>query len=67
LLLLFNKWRYYGLGQVEYKKEEQIIAENSRQALYVVRSLQSFINAAYKVVENISFNSDVISIQKYTN
>jgi methyl-accepting chemotaxis protein len=42
--------------------EKQIIAENSRQALYVARSLQSFINAAYKEVEDLAFNSDVISM-----
>jgi methyl-accepting chemotaxis protein len=42
--------------------EEQIIAENSRQALYVARSLQSFINVAYKEVEDLAFNSDVISM-----
>ncbi|MDR2941013.1 MAG: hypothetical protein LBV17_00270, partial [Treponema sp.] len=42
--------------------DKQIIAENSRQALYVARSLQSFINAAYKEVEGLSFNSDVISM-----
>jgi len=42
--------------------EEQIIAENARQALYVSRSLQSFISAAYKEVENLAFNSDVISM-----
>jgi methyl-accepting chemotaxis protein len=42
--------------------DEQIIAENSRQALYVARSLHLFINAAYREVEELSFNSDVISL-----
>jgi len=42
--------------------EKQIIAENARQSLYVSRSLQSFINAAYKEVEELAFNSDVISM-----
>ena len=42
--------------------EDQIISENSRQALYVGRSLHSFIDAAYKEVENLAFNSDVISL-----
>ena len=43
--------------------EEQIIAENSRQTLYVGQSLQSFINAAYKEVEDLAFNSDIISLE----
>jgi len=42
--------------------EEQIIAENSQKTLYVARSLQSFINAAYKEIENLAFNNDVISM-----
>jgi len=42
--------------------EEQIIAENSRQALFVARSLQSFINAAYQEVEDPALNNDVISM-----
>ena len=43
--------------------EEQIIAENSRQTLYVGQSLQSFIKAAYKEVEDLAFNSDIISLE----
>ncbi|MDR2595769.1 MAG: hypothetical protein LBC76_00470, partial [Treponema sp.] len=42
--------------------EKQIIAENSERTLYVARSLQSFINAAYKAIEDLSFNSDIISM-----
>jgi len=42
--------------------EKQIIAENARQAMYVSRSLQSFINTAYREVEELAFNSDVISM-----
>jgi len=42
--------------------EKQIIAENSEQTLYVARSLQSFINTAYKAIEDLSFNNDVISM-----
>ncbi|MDR0442906.1 MAG: methyl-accepting chemotaxis protein [Treponema sp.] len=42
--------------------EEQIIAENSREALYMARSLHSFINAAYKEVEDLSFNNDIVSL-----
>jgi len=42
--------------------EKQIIAENSEQTLYVARSLQSFINSAYKSIEDLAFNSDVISM-----
>jgi len=42
--------------------EKQIIAENTRQALYVSRQLQSFINTAYKEVEELAFSSDVISM-----
>jgi flagellar basal body-associated protein FliL len=43
--------------------EEQIIAENSRQALYLGESVHSFINAAYKEVEDLVFNNDVISLE----
>jgi len=42
--------------------EEQIISENSDKTLYVARSLQSFINAAYKEIEDLAFDSDVISM-----
>jgi len=42
--------------------EEQIIAENSKQTIYVSRSLQSFINTAYKEIEDLAFDSDVISM-----
>jgi methyl-accepting chemotaxis protein len=42
--------------------EDQIITENSRQALHVGRSLYSFINEAYKEVEGLAFNNDTISM-----
>ena len=42
--------------------EKQIMAENSEQTLYVARSMQSFINAAYKAIEDLAFNTDVISM-----
>jgi len=42
--------------------EKQIIEENSLQTQFVARSLQAFINAAYKEVESLSFNSDIISM-----
>jgi methyl-accepting chemotaxis protein len=42
--------------------EKQIMAENAEQTLYVARSLQSFINAAYKAIEDLAFNNDVISM-----
>ncbi|WP_461255917.1 methyl-accepting chemotaxis protein [Treponema sp. R80B11-R83G3] len=42
--------------------EEQIIYENSEQTLYVARSLQSFINTAYKEIEDLAFESDIISM-----
>jgi len=43
--------------------EKQIITENERQALYVSRQLQSFINTAYKEIEELAFNSDVITME----
>jgi len=42
--------------------EGQIIAENSRQALYVGQSLHSFIKETYKEVENLAYNNDIISM-----
>jgi len=42
--------------------EEQIIAENSLQAQYIARSLHSFLTAAYKEIEELAFNNDVISM-----
>jgi len=53
--------RFYTVYSKSY--EDQIITENSRQALYVARSLNSFINSAYKVVEDLAFDSDIISMQ----
>jgi len=43
--------------------EEQIIGENSRQANFVALALESFISAAYKEVESLSFNNDIISME----
>ena len=43
--------------------EEQIISENSRQAQYVALALDSFISAAYKEVESLACNSDIISLE----
>ena len=41
--------------------EEQIIAENDRQVQYVGQALFSFIHAAYKEVESLAFNNDMLS------
>ena len=43
--------------------EDQVIAENNRQALHMAQSLYSFINVAYKTVEELSFNSDILSME----
>ena len=43
--------------------EEQIIGENSRQANYVALALNSFISAAYKEIEGLAFNNDIISME----
>jgi len=53
--------RFYTVYSKSY--EEQIIAENSRQALYVARSLSSFISSAYKIAEGLAFDSDIVSMQ----
>ncbi|MCL2137937.1 MAG: methyl-accepting chemotaxis protein [Treponema sp.] len=42
--------------------EEQIFAENEKQVQYVGQALYSFIHAAYKEVESLSFNSDILSL-----
>jgi len=42
--------------------ENQIITENSRQAGYVAQSLKSYISAAYKEVEDLAFNNDILSM-----
>jgi len=43
--------------------EQQILTENDRTSLHIARSLYSFMNVAYKVVEELSFNNDVISME----
>ena len=42
--------------------EEQIKAENAKQAQYVGTALYAFMHSAYKEVESLAFNSDVISL-----
>ena len=42
--------------------EKQTVDENSRQAKYIASSLYSFMNSAYKEIEGLSFNNDVISL-----
>ncbi len=43
--------------------ENQIIAENSRQALYMSDSLYAYLHNAYKITEELSFNTDVLSME----
>ncbi|HCC36703.1 MAG TPA: methyl-accepting chemotaxis protein, partial [Treponema sp.] len=43
--------------------ENQIIAENNRQALYMADSLHAYLHNAYKVIEELSFNNDVLSME----
>jgi len=61
LIMLSVLARFYTVYSKSY--EEQIIAENSRQALYVARSLASFMNSAYKIIEGLAFDNDIISMQ----
>jgi len=61
LIMLSVLVRFYTVYSRSY--EDQIIAENSRQALYVARSLSSFMNSAYKIVEGLAFDSDIVSMQ----
>jgi len=43
--------------------EQQIIMENDRQALYVAKSLYSFMSSAYREIQELAFNNDVISME----
>jgi len=43
--------------------EDQIIAKNDKNALFMERSLSAFIDLAAKEIESLSFNSDVISME----
>jgi len=43
--------------------EEQIVAANNLQAINMEKSLYSFLNIAYKMIEELSYNSDVISME----
>jgi len=43
--------------------ETQIMAENDKQAQYVGQALYSFIHAAYKEVESLTFSADILSME----
>ena len=43
--------------------EKQIVKENNLQAMYMGRSLYSFIASAYKEVEELAHNNDIISME----
>ena len=43
--------------------EQQIIKENDLHALHMGRSLYSFLDVAYKIVEELAVSSDVVSMQ----
>ena len=42
--------------------EEQLVEENRQNARYVALSLRSFLHTAYKLVEDLSYNTDVLSM-----
>ena len=42
--------------------EGQIMLENDKQVQYVGQALYSFIHAAYKEVESLAFNNDILSM-----
>ena len=43
--------------------EDQIIKENDRQAKYMALSLYSFINTAYKTLEKLAHDNDILSME----
>ena len=46
--------------------EEQVVGGNSQNAEYVSLALYSFLNLAYKLVEDLSYNSEVLSMDTDT-
>jgi len=42
--------------------EDQVVIENTHKAEYVSLSLYSFLNLAYKLVEGLSHNAEVLSM-----
>ena len=46
--------------------EDQVVIENTHKAEYVSLSLYSFLNLAYKLVEELSHNADVLSMDTGT-
>ena len=46
--------------------EEQVVKENSHNAEYVSLALYSFLNLAYKIVEGLSHNTEVLSMDTGT-
>ena len=42
--------------------EDQVVKENTQKAEYVALSLYSFLNLAYKLVEGLSYNAEVLSM-----
>jgi methyl-accepting chemotaxis protein len=45
--------------------EEQIFSENTRQTQSLAKQVYTFTNTAYKVVEELCFNNDVVSMQTF--
>ena len=46
--------------------EEQVVGENKKNTEYVSLALYSFLNLAYKIVESLSHNSEVLSMDTET-
>ena len=46
--------------------EEQVVGENTQNAEYVSLALYSFLNLAYKLIEGLSYNSEVLSMDTDT-
>ena len=60
LLIVSGMTSFYLAYSRSYEK--QVVEDNNFRALYVARLLNSFISAAYKEVEGLAFNSDIISM-----
>ncbi|MDR0448158.1 MAG: methyl-accepting chemotaxis protein [Treponema sp.] len=60
LIIISGLTSFYFVYSKSYEK--QIILENSKEALHMSRSLHSYIRAAYKEVEDLAYNNDIISL-----
>ncbi|MCL2481602.1 MAG: methyl-accepting chemotaxis protein [Spirochaetaceae bacterium] len=61
LIIISGLLSFYFVYSKSY--EQQIFIENDRQSLHISKSLYSFLNIAYKVIEELSYNTDVISME----